>query len=320
MGALMVVGLLLGPIGVTYAQEALPTEIQAMLAEAAGESDEALLEAVATAVEANPELAQAIVDEAVSLNPDIAEEIVTAATEAGGEDVIVPAAGPLTPLVGVLAGAAAAGGGAAAVVSGVGGDGGDGGAPPPPVDFETPEFNAQEGLGLVNASDAYLRGLTGEGVIVAVLDSGLDVTHPEFAGQIAPGGFDFVDDCEFSDPGCAGATDPNGHGTHVAGIIAANKDDVGMHGVAFNSRILPLRFLNQFGTGPLSDVAPAFDLAVANGAAVINNSWGSDTDITTITREQIEIALPDLIAAVQRTVNAGDLFPRIRVMRQESSP
>ena len=189
MGALMVVGLLLGPIGVTYAQEALPTEIQEMLAEAAAESDEALLEAVAAAVEANPELAQAIVDEAASLNPDIAEEIVTAATEAGGEDVIVPAAGPLTPIIGVLAGAAAGGGGAVAVAGGVGGGGDDGGAPPapPPVDFETPEFNEQEGLGLVNASDAYLRGLTGEGVIVAVLDSGLDVTHPEFAGQIARG-------------------------------------------------------------------------------------------------------------------------------------
>ncbi len=94
VGALAIIGFLLGPAGIGYAQEALPIEIQSALEAAAAESDEALLEAVAAAVEENPELALAVVDEATRLNPDLAEEIVVAATEAGGEVEIVPAAGP----------------------------------------------------------------------------------------------------------------------------------------------------------------------------------------------------------------------------------
>ena len=70
-------------------------------------------------------------------------------------------------------------------------------------------------LSLINADGAYQRGLTGSGVIVAILDSGLDVSHPEFAGQIASGGFDFVDNT-------SAMTDPNSHGTHVSGILGAS--------------------------------------------------------------------------------------------------
>ena len=295
-GALAIVGLMIGPIGVGHAQEELPGEIQSALAEAAAESDEALLAAVAEAVAENPELAQAIVDEATRLNPDLDEEIVAAATEAGGDVEIVPAAGP--GILGVLAGVAGVGGVAAGIAAAGGGGGGDAATSPP---RPPSEFDAQAGLGLINAQAAYARGLTGEGVIVAVLDSGLDVTHPEFAGRIAPGGFDFV-------LGTPHMTDPNGHGTHVSGIIGANKDGVGMHGVAFDSLLLPIRILDEFGVGSFDVVPAAFDLAVANGAAVINNSWGTATDVTDFTREQIEATLPDVIAAVQRAIDNGTII------------
>ena len=278
MGAFALAGLLLGPVGVSHAQEALPVEIQFTLADAAAEGDQALLDAVAAAVLANSELAQAIVDEATRLNPDLADAIVAAAIEAGGEVGIVPAAGPA--LLPALAGLGAAGGATAALG---GGGGSDGSAPPPPP--PPSEFDAQAGLGLINAQTDYDRGLTGapvdlgggvsQDIIIAVVDSGLDITHPEFAGQIAPGGFDFVN---------LGAdmTDPHGHGTHVGGIIAANQDDVGMHGAAFNAQLQPFRVFNEFGLA-LDDFhsSVAFDSAVENGAAIINNSWGTrGADVT----------------------------------------
>ena len=318
VGALAVIGLMIGPIGVNYAQELLPAEIQSVLAEAAAESDEALLEAVAAAVEQNPELAQAIVDEATGLSPELAEAIVATATEAGGAVEIVPAAGPATPILIVLAGVGAAGGGTAAALAGGGGGGGGGVAPPPPPPpeappippppegpFVTPEFNAQEGLALVNASLAYDRGFTGQGVVVAVLDTGLDVTHPEFAGRIAPGGFDFVLDTP-------DMTDPNGHGTFVSGIIAANKDDVGMHGVAFNSQLLPIRIFDANGNFAVTEVelAAAIDRAVVNDAAVINNSWGTGIDITAVTRQEIiDNFVPTVVLdAVQRAFDNSTII------------
>ena len=291
------------------------------MAEAAAEGDEALLEAVAAAVQENPERAQAIVDEATRLNPDLAEAIATMALAAGGEIEIAVAAGPAFPILGVLVGVGGAGGAAAAVGGGGGGGGGDGaspsvtpgdfetpddGAPPPlaPGDFETPEYNAQEGLGLINASDAYARGLTGKNIVVAVVDTGLDVTHPEFQGQIAPGGFDFVD-------GTATMSDPFGHGTLVSGIIGARKDDVGMHGLAFDAKLLPFRIFDADGRFAVSNaqLAAAFDGAVANGAGVVNNSWGTAIDVTAVTEQQITNSFvePEVLDAMQRTVDSGSV-------------
>ena len=128
--------------------------------------------------------------------------------------------------------------------------GGDSDPPPPPgpvpADFETDEYNAQAGLGLVNASDAYARGLTGAGIIIGLFDTGLDVSHPEFAGRIAANAFDFIRDT-------SDITDPSGHGTHVAGIAGANRDDNGMHGVAYGALLMPLTVLDEDGGGSLTN-------------------------------------------------------------------
>ena len=94
---------------------------------------------------------------------------------------------------------------------------------------------------------------TGSGVVVAVVDTGVDEGHEDLAGRVLPG-WDFVD----SDPY---ATDPNGHGTHVAGTIAATRDnDIGVAGVAPDARILPIRVLAADGSGYISDVVKALRL------------------------------------------------------------
>ncbi|CAI8754432.1 hypothetical protein EMIT0P171_150032 [Pseudomonas sp. IT-P171] len=101
-----------------------------------------------------------------------------------------------------------------------------------PTPFETLEYQGQQGLAVINASALYARGGTGQGVAVALVDSGLNSNLPEFQGRIADPGFDYVENR-------AGTFDRVGHGTQMAGILAANKDDQGMHGVAFNAQLNP---------------------------------------------------------------------------------
>ena len=122
-------------------------------------------------------------------------------------------------------------------LSGCGGGGGGGAnviadPPPVPTDFETTEYNAQYGLGKINASEVYADGYSGSGVIVGVIDTGVDIDHPDLISNIASGGYDYVDTDSNASPSSQGSS--MSHGTHVAGIIAGLKNDIGMHGVAYS--------------------------------------------------------------------------------------
>ncbi|MGJ3232240.1 MAG: S8 family peptidase [Oceanicaulis sp.] len=132
----------------------------------------------------------------------------------------------------------------------------------------------------MGAAFAYSQGATGAGVTVAVVDTGIVLDHPEFEGRLAAG-VDVAGDRGVNDTG-------DGHGTGVAGVIAANKDDFAMHGVAFESTILPIR-ADSPGTCEADggdscsfadvNVARAIDEAVARGARVINLSLGRDAEL-----------------------------------------
>ncbi|HEY3240295.1 MAG TPA: S8 family serine peptidase, partial [Acidimicrobiia bacterium] len=118
------------------------------------------------------------------------------------------------------------------------------------------------------AFEASWSTATGSGVTVAVVDSGVDAAAEDLAGAVLPGW-----DVTTHTPG--GTTDPVGHGTHVAGIIAARAGNrVGIAGAAPGVRILPVRVLGASGKGSLSDVAEGIDWAVDHGADVINLSLG----------------------------------------------
>lgn len=103
----------------------------------------------------------------------------------------------------------------------------------------------------------------GNGIVVAVIDTGVDRTHPALAGKVI-GGYDFVNDD--NDP-----MDDHQHGTHVAGIIAAQGN---MIGVAPNVRLLAYKVLNAEGRGTSSDVIAAIERALLDGADIINLSLG----------------------------------------------
>lgn len=111
---------------------------------------------------------------------------------------------------------------------------------------------------------------TGGNVIVAVIDSGVRKTHQDLAGAVLPGR-DYVTGSG------DGSNDQNGHGTHVAGIIAGRRNGVGIVGGAPTARILPLRVLDANGSGYTSNVADAIVYAANNGAKVVNLSLGGSS-------------------------------------------
>ena len=118
---------------------------------------------------------------------------------------------------------------------------------------------------------------TGSGVVVAVIDTGVDASHPDLAGQVLAG-----DDLVAGTTGVS--SDPNGHGTHVAGTIAAlTGNGVGVASVAPGVKILPVRVLDANGSGYMSDAATGIIWAADHGANVINMSLGSSAQVTAVT-------------------------------------
>ena len=107
-------------------------------------------------------------------------------------------------------------------------------------------------------------GVTGKGITIAVIDTGVDLDHPAFRGRIVQG-YDFVNHDDLAD-------DDHGHGTHVAGTIAASRKSTKMTGVAYNANIMPLKVVSADGNGRFSDVVEAIYWAVDRGADVINMS------------------------------------------------
>lgn len=145
---------------------------------------------------------------------------------------------------------------------------------------------------------------TGAGVTVGVVDTGVDANHAEIAGnlwtnpgEIAGNGIDddgngFVDDVggwDFANDDAV-PEDQNGHGTHVSGTIAATGDNgVGVIGMAFQSRIMPVKAFGPGGSAPSSLLAEAVVYAAENGADVISASWGG-YETTQVLRDAVATA------------------------------
>lgn len=142
-----------------------------------------------------------------------------------------------------------------------------------------PLLGQQWGLFAIGADRAWST-TTGVNVIVAVVDSGSG-PHPDLAQNLLPGKsiFGAVETQDGTD------LDTGGHGTHVAGIIAAAANNgIGGSGVAPNAKILPIQVLDQAGQGDARDVAAGVRYAADNGAKVINLSLGGTTESPSLTQ------------------------------------
>jgi subtilisin family serine protease len=142
-----------------------------------------------------------------------------------------------------------------------------------------PLLGRQWGLSQIKAAGAWSRGALGAGTTIAVVDTGVDLNHPDLKDKLLPGA-DMV-----SDETCTpGAQDLNGHGTHVAGIAAASTNNgIGGAGTAPSAQILPVRVLDAAGEGTGEDISNGIKWAADHGAQVINLSLGNDVPLIDVT-------------------------------------
>jgi|GEM_PF-723158 Subtilisin-like serine proteases len=132
-----------------------------------------------------------------------------------------------------------------------------------------PSYEKQWALQTIGAECAWQHTTGDRSITVAVIDSGVDLTHPDLVGHLRDDGFDFIDFDE--DP-----SDENGHGTHVAGIVAATLNNAeGITGLAPDVQILPIRVLDAEGSGSNMAVAFGIRYAAEQGADILNLSLGA---------------------------------------------
>ncbi|MHC4426984.1 MAG: S8 family peptidase [Planctomycetota bacterium] len=168
------------------------------------------------------------------------------------------------------------------------------------------EYDAQYALGLLGLGPAHTV-TTGSGMIVAVLDTGIDIAHDVLAGMVLPNGYNFVDgNDDITDVGngidddADGAIDEmTGHGTAVAGVVAMVAPDAGL---------LPIKILDSDGVGDVFRTAQGIYYAVAQGTHVINLSIGTQSN-NQILRTAIEAANQAGIIVVASAGNMNRQHP-----------
>ncbi len=195
-----------------------------------------------------------------------------------------------------------------------------------------PHFSKQLSyLSAVNAQPAWDIEKSKPSVLVAVIDTGVDVLHPDLQANIwfnpneianngvdddANGCVDDINGCAFvtdSSPGCPNVTnglirDEIGHGTFVAGVIAAAANGTGMVGVARNVKIMPVKVLDCFGSGDSVAVAQGIVYAARNGAKIINVSLGGLEDAA-VMQDAVATAFRDNAALVVAAAGNGGAPP-----------
>jgi len=164
-----------------------------------------------------------------------------------------------------------------------------------------PSFNVQWAHALIHSQGAWDNTTGSVTEIIAIIDTGIDEAHPDLAGKIVAG-WDYVDND--SDP-----HDLNGHGTHVAGIAAAmTNNGEGVAGMDWSARIMPIRVLDDVGSGYSADVAEGIRWACNHGARVLNLSLGGPADETLLGAVDDAYAAGCLVVAAMG--NEGSATPK----------
>ncbi|MBU6427931.1 MAG: S8 family serine peptidase, partial [Cyanobacteria bacterium REEB65] len=163
-----------------------------------------------------------------------------------------------------------------------------------------PYYSQQWALPQISAPQAW-NSSTGAKILIADVDTGVDYTHPDLAGQVIEG-YNFV--ANTADP-----MDDNGHGTFVAGILAAaTNNGIGVAGTAYGAKVLAIKALDSSGSGTDTTLAPAILYAANHGANVISCSWGSTQD-DPIIDQAIDEAVASGCIVVAAAGNNGNTTP-----------
>jgi len=175
----------------------------------------------------------------------------------------------------------------------------------------TPEYSQQPGLALINASSAYARGATGQGALIGIMDSGVDDNHQELDGTNK-----LTSDSYLVYQNRSPTTEEKRHGTHVSAIALGERDNSGMHGVAFDAQLFFISI--ELGTAG-EDYEPAQidstvdytgidnswstleSYFVERGVTVVNGSFGYQGNINDYTEENIRGAFPKTIEVIAQS-------------------
>jgi subtilisin family serine protease len=137
-----------------------------------------------------------------------------------------------------------------------------------------PYFGIQTDLVPIDLASAWARTTGAPSVVVAVLDTGLDAANPEFAGRVVPG-YNALTGVADGATGFVATADDAGHGTHVAGTIAAGANNgTGIAGIAPNVTIMPIKVLSGSGEGDFGGMVTGMNWAIAHGARIVTMSLG----------------------------------------------
>ena len=158
----------------------------------------------------------------------------------------------------------------------------------------------------VDRVDAELAWATsrGLGVNVAIIDTGIDKDHADLVDNLK-GGVNFVSKSPVKPADPNKWDDDNGHGTHVAGIVAARDNEIGVIGTAPEAYLWAVKVLDRNGSGYTSDVIDGITWAKNNGMQVINMSLGSGTDVQAL-HDAVDVAYAAGVVIVAAAGNSGD--------------
>jgi thermitase len=164
-----------------------------------------------------------------------------------------------------------------------------------------PMFEQQYSHKIAHAQDGWKISSGNSSVIIAVVDTGVDSTHPDLKDKIVPGHSSF----EGEDPG----VDNMGHGTHCAGIAAASVNNgIGVAGVAPSAKIQPVKVLDDQGSGTLASVAEGMVWAASHGAKVLSMSLGGPSSSKAI-EDAVALAIKNDVLVVAAMGNDGNSQP-----------
>ncbi|MFN3301773.1 MAG: S8 family peptidase [Patescibacteria group bacterium] len=157
------------------------------------------------------------------------------------------------------------------------------------------------GIARIKANQAW-NYTTGNGIKVGIIDTGIQLNHPDLANNIK-GGYNAINPKK-------SANDDNGHGTHVAGIVAAIYNNIGVVGASHQAWLYAIKVLNASGSGYLSDVIEGIEWAINHNLQVINLSLGTSSNVQSFHDAIISAKNAGLVVVAAAGNNGGSvLYP-----------